>query len=579
MRAVERLHSIQFKLTGTFLLLLLPLVFVSVFANDYSQRIMDGQISDRTRGALMTTVEYVEQLTKNMDQQTLLIGSNPNVVNVWNGFDDPLSPDHLYELHTVQQQLSALTNVNGAIKEAFILHGNSENGLSTMNGGIKWPGVNKEAWFKRTIDASGGLVVYVPTASNPAGSGYLDKDNIYFARLLDVLSRNREPNVLVLSVDKSSFRQIIQHLQTSDNMNISLYYNDEFVLETNTPRKQTASGAGPKDLSIEAGNGVWSIQLQQPRVELFKLSLQLQQFTYWIILVSVVLAVWAAWLVYAAIAKPLRQLSGAFKQFSGGNLSVRVAHRRKDEFGYVMNGFNRMAEAQRQMIEDDYEKELRLAKSEFSLLQSQINPHFLYNTLDSIYSVALKHKVGEISEMVINLARFFRVSLGKGRETFTLEETMQHLMYYIRVQQLRSEHFTVDIRLDERTKPIALLKLLLQPIVENAIVHGLERNVQGGELWIRSILEASMLRIEVEDTGKGIAPDKLADIRRELDLITSKSYRLSAASPSSTYFGLKNVKSRVKLYYGEQADVTIESLYGEGTKVTLVIPLAEEELP
>ncbi|MGG1556021.1 sensor histidine kinase [Paenibacillus ferrarius] len=577
MRIVERLHSIQFKLTGTFLLILLPLVFVSIFSNDYSQRILNGQINDRTRGALLTTLEYIEQLTKNMDQQTLLIGSNPTIVDVWNNIYDPLSPEHLYELHTVQGQLSALTNVNGAIKEAFILHGSSENGLSTATGGIKWPGVNQETWFKRTLDANGGLVVYVPTASNSGASKYLTRDTIYFARLLDVLSRNKEPNVLVLAVDKSSFRQIIQHLQTSANMNITLYYNDEFVLDTNRQQTGTASDVEKKGLSIKEGNGFWSIQLQQPRAELFKLSHQLQQITYWIIAVSIVLAVWTAWLVYAAIAKPLRELSGAFKQFSGGNLSARVKHRRKDEFGYVMNGFNRMAEAQRQMIEEDYAKELRLAKTEFSLLQSQINPHFLYNTLDSIYSVALKHKVHVISDMVINLARFFRVSLGKGRETFTLEETIQHLMYYIRVQQLRSDHITVNIQLEERTKPLVLLKLILQPVVENAIVHGLERSRQGGELAIRSSLEADKLSIEVKDTGQGIPPEKLADLQEALSRITSQSYRQAEASPTTTYFGLKNVKSRLKLYYGEQADVTIESTFGQGTTVTLSIPVKQEE--
>ncbi|WP_135555741.1 sensor histidine kinase [Paenibacillus cymbidii] len=578
MKVLDRLHSIQYKLTITFLLILTPLVCVSIFASGYSQSIVSGQVSDRTQGALLTTLEYVNQLTQSMDQQTLLIGSNPNIVDVWNTVDNPLSPDHLYELHTVQQQLSALTNVNGAIKEAFILHGDSENGVSTLVGGIRWPGVKQELWFKRVVDARGGLVVHVPSAGKADQSAYLNKDMIYYARLLDVLSNNKEPNVLVLAVDKTSFRKIIQHLQTSKDTNIALYYNNDFVLETNQAAAlPEQAGDSPKLFSSKADNGFWSIQLKQPKQELFKASHKLQLLTYLIVLISVVLAVWIAWLVYAAIAKPLQQLSAAFKQFAAGNLTARVVHRRRDEFGYVMNGFNRMAEAQRLLIEDDYEKELRLAKSEFSLLQSQINPHFLYNTLDSIYSVALKNNIREISEMVLNLARFFRVSLGKGRETFTLEETLQHLMYYIRVQQFRSDRFAVDMDIAEETKRIPVLKLILQPIVENAIVHGLESTMQEGTLHIRSRLENGCLRLEIEDTGTGIPPDKLAHMREELEAITSRSYRSRQGSAAAVYYGLKNVKSRIKMYYGEQAELQIESEAGTGTKVSLLIPLQKEE--
>lgn len=575
MKTFSKWHSIQTKLTVTFLLILLPLVLVSIFANDYSQRILDEQIRERARGALRTTLEYVDQLTKNMDQQTLLIGSNPNIVNQWKGVDNPLSPDRLYDLRSVQQQLTALTNVNGAVREAYIVHGESGNGVSTVQGGIKWPGVRQEVWFQRTVDAQGGLVVYVPAAGGPR-SGYLADNTIYYIRLLDVLSDEKEPNVLILAVDKLSFQKMIQHLQTSDRMNITLYFNDSFVLETNP----NAARLRPEQpISIREESGFWSIALEQPKAEVFQLSRRLQQFTYLITMVSVLLAVWIAWLVYANIARPLHQLSGAFKQFSSGHLAVQVAHKRKDEFGFVMNAFNRMAATQRKMIEDDYEKELRLAKAEFSTLQSQINPHFLYNTLDSIYSVASQKRIPEISEMVINLARFFRVSLGKGRTAFTLEETVRHLMYYIRVQQIRMDHFTVDISLAEETRDTSVLKLLLQPLVENAIVHGLAPSAQEGRLAIRSALTEGQVQIEIEDNGVGMPESTLLDIRRELDAITSHSYRHAQESPATHYFGLKNVKARMKLYYGDAADVLLDSRQGAGTRVTLILPQTKEEQP
>lgn len=571
MKSTQGAISLQLKLTLTFLLILIPLVSVSIFANNYSQGIMNVQISDRTKGALLTSLAYMEQIATNMDQQTLLISSNPSIVNIFRDIEDPLNPTHLYDIHTVMQQLTSLANINGAIQEAYIVHGGSGNGVSTALGAFRWPQVKEEGWFQQVVRGIGSLVIYIPTADSSGDQNlYLKGSNIYYIRLLDVLRDSPEPNVLIFAVNKSSLQSIIQHLQTTERMNISLYYNNRLILETNPAAKQ----AYASDMfAMKETSGAWSIQLEQPKDEIFKQSHRLQLFTYLIILLSILLAVWTSWLIYIQILKPLRQLSSAFKFVGKGDLNYQIRHDRRDEFGLVMNGFNQMAESQRVMIEEDYEKELRLAKSEFSLLQSQINPHFLYNTLDSIYSVAVKFNMKEISEMVLNLAKFFRVSLGKGRSHFTLEETMQHLLYYIRVQQMRTAHFSVEIDLEKGSEAIPVLKLLLQPIVENAIIHGLEKCPFEGELRIRSRVHQHLLFIEVEDTGMGMPDTLLKQIQLELSILTSKLYRVPQESPSSQFFGMKNVKSRMKLYYGEEADVRIESEEGLGTKVTLIIPI------
>ncbi|MFC3804288.1 sensor histidine kinase [Cohnella sp. GCM10012308] len=584
---MKKTQGLQFKLSLTFILILIPLVVVSLFANNYSQRIMNEQIRERTKGALQTTLAYMEQMASNMDQQTLLISSNPSIVNIWRDKRDPFTPDNLYDVHTVQQQLNSLTNINGSIKEAYILHGESGNGVSTTLGGIRWPRIKEEAWFRQAVRGVGALLMYVPGSGGGNGDGngngnedgeganrYLKDDSLYYIRLLDVLSESPEPNVLIFAVRKTALQDIIQHLQTSADMNISLFYGDRRILETNAGAERVR---GQELFTIRESGGAWSIQLEQPKAEIFKQSHRLQLFTYLTIILSILLAMWIAWLVYIQILRPLYQLSGAFKVVKNGNLTHQIKHVRRDELGHVMDGFNQMAAAQRIMIEENYEKELRIAKSEFNLLQSQINPHFLYNTLDSIYSVAVKHGMREISDMVLNLAKFFRVSLGKGRQDFTLAETAEHLMYYIRVQQMRTAHFTADIELAEETKDMPMLKLLLQPIVENAIIHGIEKDAMDCELRIRSGMDERGLIVEVEDTGAGMPPARLEEIRRELGTITSKLYRLPQDSPSSRFFGLKNVKSRLKLYYGESADLLVESEEYVGTKVTLIIPIRTEE--
>ncbi|MDQ8738581.1 sensor histidine kinase [Paenibacillus sp. LHD-38] len=206
-------------------------------------------------------------------------------------------------------------------------------------------------------------------------------------------------------------------------------------------------------------------------------------------------------------------------------------------------------------------------------MQSQINPHFLYNTLDSIYWSAKNYDADEISEMVLNLSRFFRLSLSKGQEAFTVEETFSHLQYYIRVQQLRFvDQFTVRFQSIGESSGLYVLKLLLQPLVENAILHGLEKRRAGGDLSISAEVEEEWLMLTVSDNGKGIGEKRMVRLREALG--RSGGGDVNAASDRSMdFFGLLNVKARMKLYYGEAAEFTIESGEGAGTIARIKLPV------
>lgn len=265
------------------------------------------------------------------------------------------------------------------------------------------------------------------------------------------------------------------------------------------------------------------------------------------------------------------------KRLSSGELNVNVDTKRRDEFGFLIQSFNKMAAVQKHLIEDHYEQQLRLKTTELKFLQSQINPHFLYNTLDSIYWMAKNYDADEISEMVMNLSKFFRLSLNKGRQVFTIEESVIHLHYYVRIQQIRFlDSFTVAYRISEDSRRVPILKLLLQPLVENAILHGMEGRSEGGSLIISSWIEqGSIVKISVEDNGPGIAEERLIYIREELAKMGARSVQALSQDEEHVkdLFGLRNVLSRMKLYYGRDADIDVNSEPGKGTVVTLSIPL------
>jgi two-component system sensor histidine kinase YesM len=197
--------------------------------------------------------------------------------------------------------------------------------------------------------------------------------------------------------------------------------------------------------------------------------------------------------------------------------------------------------------------------------------------LDSIYWAAKNYEADEISEMVLNLSRFFRLSLNKGTDTFTVDETVAHLHYYVRVQQLRFlDKFSVSYDIQEESKTIPIMKLLLQPLVENAILHGLEQRDRGGELIVRARLEDGFVHMTVADNGVGMPQDRLRYIGGELERVFAPDKPGLSLPPwenAKDLYGLRNVASRVRMVYGKRSRMEIDSREGEGTSVTVRLPL------
>jgi len=565
--------SIQLKLTLAFLLVLVPLVVVSLLANRQSEAILRDEIQKRTQGALHAVLENIAVLNTKLEEQSFLITVSTGIVEAWPKLQSDLSLDNLYDIYWMQRQLSSFARVNGSVTEAIIVDGHNGHVISTEEQLDKWPDVERSEWFQRAVNAKSAMTVFAPQENDLKKYPYFKSDRIYFIRTLEVLEPTAEPSVVILTVKRTSYQKLLQSLQPSAATNIRLLYQGAVIAQTS----EKSFKAKTDDFQTSAELNGWRMELSQPEQEIFQSSQTIGIFTIIIVCASVLLSILCAWYIYRHIARPMRKLSSGLKRFSNGDLNARLTFTREDELGRVMDSFNHMADSQQRLIEDSYEKEIRLAKSEFQHLQSQINPHFLYNTLNSIYSVATKHGVKEISTMVINLARFFRVSLGKGKSVFTVQETIEHLMYYLNVQMCRLGHFQVDIDLAEETKELPLLKLLLQPIVENAIIHGMEKQTKDGHVHISANLEQDMLQIVVEDSGAGMAAERLRALREELRLITSQTYRSSGESPAVQFFGLKNVLSRVKLYYGDEAELRVVSTQGEGTRVELRLPLGKED--
>ncbi|MGE5528733.1 MAG: sensor histidine kinase [Patescibacteria group bacterium] len=268
------------------------------------------------------------------------------------------------------------------------------------------------------------------------------------------------------------------------------------------------------------------------------------------------------WFFRRDVVRPVRQLSQAMDRLGAGEMSTRIAGRRRDEFGQLFRQFNATAEQLQHQIQVAYLDRLARRQAELEFLQAQINPHFLYNTLDCIYRLILSGDNREGGQAIISLSRLFRLSLGRGPSIVTIAEAMEQLRHYLELQRLRhGDRIDVVIDVSAEIMQCQIPKLLLQPAVENAFVHGLEPKQGGGRLAVRGAREGPAIHFAIVDDGVGMSGEQLAKVREML------------ADPGiQSAHGLVNVHRRLVLAYGEGWGVTIVPGPGGGLVVDIRWP-------
>jgi len=278
---------------------------------------------------------------------------------------------------------------------------------------------------------------------------------------------------------------------------------------------------------------------------------------------AIVIAVILSILISRHYLHPIKDLSEGMDRFKHGHLDTRVDLAMANEFGDLADDFNDMTVQIKRLITENKEKEQAKRKFELKSLQSQINPHFLYNTLDSIVWMAEAGMNEDVVKMTYSLSKLFRISINRGSEFVTMEQELEHIESYLAIQKLRyGDKLDYAISADQDLLSYRMIKIIVQPIVENAIYHGIKKIPGPGFIDIRVWTEGGNIFISVEDNGVGMDQDTVEQL---LD-------KDGHGSLSKGGIGVKNVDQRIKLYYGEPYGVTIESAEFEGTTVTLTLP-------
>ena len=263
------------------------------------------------------------------------------------------------------------------------------------------------------------------------------------------------------------------------------------------------------------------------------------------------------------MTSPLRDLAGLMRIVQSGNFNVNMEIQSDDEIGMLSNSFNVMVAKINTLMKDLYEEHEKLRISEMKTLEAQINPHFLYNTLESIIWLARGGQNEDVVRLVFSLTNLLRIGLSRGRTLVTIEEEIEHIKNYLVIQEVRFEdEFESVISIPESILKNKTLKLILQPLIENSIYHGIMKMEEKGEILISSDCSDNDIYFRVKDTGPGIEAEEVEKLNRNLEEMEEADIGI----------GLRSVNERIKLYFGTEYGVEFKSEPGKGTEVSVHIP-------
>ncbi len=314
------------------------------------------------------------------------------------------------------------------------------------------------------------------------------------------------------------------------------------------------------------------------------LKTQLNQEVERVIIISVLLGgcivvvvILTASAILNSITRPIQELCRITSQIAEGNFSDRARMQTEDELEVLSDSVNDMSENLEVMVHQIKEDERKMRRAELRLLQEQINPHLLYNTLDTIVWLIEGDDPDKAVDIVVALSEFFRMVLSKGKEYISIREEEAHIRGYLEIQQVRYQDILdYEIAIDPELYQYRILKLTLQPLVENSLYHGIKYKRAKGKIWVTGTMQRGALPggdrilLCVQDNGAGMDSEEVERLQAEIQ---------KPCKETEKGFGLANVNERIRMNFGMEYGMTIESEKGSGTKVSILIPAVRLESP
>ncbi|CUX20233.1 Sensor histidine kinase YehU [Clostridium sp. C105KSO15] len=574
MRKWFRKWGFQSKLLFIFLTMILtPVILLSFFEFYYSKKMLADKTNDYLKNLAAVTLSKIDSTVSDIENVAFYINGN-NTIQASLKAEKQVVGNRVayYELHSdIRQILASYVLLRQEIN-AICIH--SESG--------------REYTYTKTRNGpSLDITRYIRDEKQYWA---VDKNHIVLMKKLYAFPTQSLLGYIALDVNAKSLYDIIADIDLTKSGRIFLVNEEGRILATES---ETLSGElldepyrnflGENEAfynNVRVGNTYYSVYnsgaisngwymvLAIPRDYYMRDITKLKNVIIPITLTTALLTALLSILVSRGITRPIRFLSGAMENFGQGNFDINCQVDSEDEIGRLSHTFNQMVMDMNSLVNTVYEQKVMKQEAQMKSLQMQINPHFLYNTLDTINWMARIRHVNEIGDMVAALSNMMRYSLEK-KSFVRLGEEVKSLKDYIAIQNYRyRDKMVAEIEIDESLMSLYIPRLLIQPILENAIVHGIEEKLDKGHILVAARREDEELYIQIMDDGVGMTEETMSHILRE-DYSMKKS--------GHTSIGVVNVNRRIQMIYGKNYGLLVQSVLGAGTKITIHIPAREEE--
>lgn len=447
------------------------------------------------------------------------------------------------------------------------------------------PKERKQQWYDRMADAPGNYV-WLPSSFF---ADEADKPSILMVSRIAALDNMKKYlGYIISTIPESTFSQILNQASTTENTSVLLFNSYGEVIVQNdsclpffTPEKaqklaseyQLNTRDSLKEIQCDGNSYLiglrtidksdWILAIMIPSTDLLASSRQFLSQMVFLVFVVLLFCLPIIYMTSRSLTSRIVVLKSQMSDFSRGIIAPERINNGNDEIGDLTNSFYDMQVQIQKLLKEQYEQGVAIKDLELQVLQSQINPHFLYNTLDMIYWMGIRNEAPEVSKAASELGAFYKLSLGNGETIVTLEDEIRHIEAYIDIQNLRfNNSITLLNNVPLSLYSYQIIKVTLQPLIENAITHGIrEKESESGTILLDASKEGDELHIMITDDGVGMTKERLLHI-----------FNMRNHSNGHGY-GVWNIHERIKLTYGTPYGLQYNSTPGIGTKVTIILPL------
>lgn len=584
-RFIGKFSSIQSVIFATVAVLILSaVVIVTGVSMKFTNTSIFENSSEYTHTIIQQMNQNIDSYIDYMENIAYLISSNEDVQDYL--FDEKIDNEGRYR---ILNQLQTILDSRSDIRNVGII---SKNGRMLINDGSKSVNqdldLNTQEWYATALEKPNGPILtsshvqHIISGERPwvitlsrgirdrSGSG--EKEGVFFidlnysaiSELCDQSTVGTKGYAFILDAKGN----IVYHPQQQQLYNELQTENISLIMDTDEDTVLTGTGNDGKLYSISrSGKTGWTVVDCTSVRELLRKSRQAQNVYVLTAIILVIVALLFSRFMARSITLPIQKLRDSMKKVQEGDFSVSdVVVDSKNEIGSLTKSFDVMTHRIHELMEQNVHEQEEKRKSELKALQSQINPHFLYNTLDSIIWMAEGKKNEEVVLMTASLARLLRQSISNEDEVVPIANEVEYARGYLTIQKMRyKDKLEFQIEVDSSILYIPLIKLVLQPIIENAIYHGLKYKESKGLLIVKGFMKDGNAVLQVIDDGVGMDEETLAHI-----------YDKHKVNYHSNGVGVYNVQKRLKLYYGEDYGITYTSELGKGTTATITIPGRQE---